>query len=303
MHRNPINAAMVKALPLMPRALVWRVSQRYIAGIRLEDALDTAASLNRQGMRATIDVLGEDVREPRQVAESAQLYRDALAEISRRGLDCNVSIKLSEMGLRFDPALCRRIMAELVEAAEAHSNFARIDMEDSSVTDVTLAIYRELRANHDNVGTVVQSCLKRTPTDVRQLLTEGMAHLRLCKGIYLEPSEIAHQERTEISKAYNDLLDQLLDGGCEKVGIATHDPPLVKHALAALAARNVPKERYEFQMLLGVAEKLRDELVAAGHPLRVYVPFGEHWYAYSARRLRENPTIAGHVAKNLFLRR
>jgi proline dehydrogenase len=194
-------------------------------------------------------------------------------------------------------------MANLVEAAGQHGNFVRIDMEDSNVTDVTLDIYRELRSRHRNVGTVVQSCLHRTGTDVDRLLAEGMAHLRLCKGIYIEPSEIAYTRREDIEAAFDRLLERLLEGGCEKVGIATHAPALIEHALAALARFAVPRERYEFQMLLGVAERLRGDLVAAGHPMRVYVPFGEHWFAYSSRRLRENPTIAGHVAKNLFLRR
>ncbi|MEM9301139.1 MAG: proline dehydrogenase family protein [Pseudomonadota bacterium] len=303
MSRNPLNAAMVAALPLMPRTLVWRISRRYIAGVSLADALATVKHLNERGVCATLDVLGEDVSRPDQVAEAAALYRRALDLIAEQRLDCNVSIKLSEMGLRFDEELCRRTMADLVARAEDRGNFVRIDMEDSSVTDVTLDIYRELRSRYPRVGTVLQACLRRTSDDVAALLAEGVAHLRLCKGIYIEPAEIAFTRREDVAASFRQLLEALLAGGCEKLGIATHDPALVRDALAALERMAVPRGRYEFQMLLGVAERLRDELVDAGHPLRVYVPFGEHGFAYSSRRLRENPTIAGHVAKNLFLRR
>lgn len=299
MNRNPLNAAMVAALPYLPRSLVWRISQRYIAGVTLDDALARMGELNRSGVSATLDVLGEDVRDPAQVTESVALYRAALAEIAARGLDGNVSIKLSEMGLRFDEALCRQVMDELAKLAGDYGNFVRIDMEDSSVTEVTLTIYRALRQRYRHVGIVVQSCLKRTPEDVAGLLADGIAHVRLCKGIYREPETVAHVRPAAISAAYGQILEQLLEGGCEKVAIATHDPKLVTRAVALLRRTGTPRERYEFQMLLGVAERLRDELVADGHPLRVYVPFGEQWFAYSARRLRENPAIAGHVAKQL----
>ena len=180
-------------------------------------------------------------------------------------------------------------------------SFVRIDMEDSSVTSVTLDIYREMRREFDNVGIVIQSCLRRSEQDIAELMEEGPTDVRICKGIYIEPEDIAYTDYEENRDSFSEILDLLLEGGA-RVGIATHDPVLVDRALASLERYGVGKDRYEFQMLLGVTERLRGRLVAAGHPLRVYVPFGELWYNYSLRRLRENPGIAGHIVKNLFTR-
>jgi len=295
-----LNRAFVTLLPLVPRPLVWRISRRYIAGTTLDDALDCVRTLNERGMSATLDVLGEDSSTIEEATASRDLYLRALDRIESEGLDCNISVKLSQMGLRFDPEFCRTVLRDLVQAAEERRNFVRIDMEDSSVTQVTLDLYREARTTSKAVGAVVQAYLHRTPDDVAKLLEEGPTNLRLCKGIYVEPAEVAIQGRERIRRAYVAILRQLFEGGAEKVGIATHDRPLIDAALSLLDEFSVPKERYEFQMLLGVTEQMRAELVSAGHPLRVYVPFGEEWYAYSFRRLRENPRIAGHVVRNLF---
>ena len=167
---------------------------------------------------------------------------------------------------------------------------------------MTLDIYRKLREEHENVGTVIQSCLHRSKDDIQSLLDADIAHIRLCKGIYVEPQEIAYTEPDDIRQSYQDLLVQLFEGGATKVGIATHDPLLVEHAEATIERLKIDKSRYEFQMLLGVAGTMRARLVAEGHPLRVYVPFGERWHAYSMRRLRENPGIAMHIIRNLFTR-
>ena len=175
-------------------------------------------------------------------------------------------------------------------------------MEDSSVTSVTLDVYRAMRREFDNVGIVIQSCLRRSAEDIAELMDEGATDVRLCKGIYIEPEEIAFVDADEIRESFNSLLEQLFDGGARRVAIATHDPLLVEHAEALISKMAVPADRYEFQMLLGVAGTLRRELVARGHPMRVYVPFGDRWYAYSMRRLRENPNIAGHVVSNLLSR-
>jgi proline dehydrogenase len=302
MRVSLLNRAVAALLPYVPRPIVWRVSHRYIAGTSLDDALQAVADLNTRGVTATIDVLGEDVN----TASMAEGYRDiylrAMDEISSRRIQCYVSVKLTEMGLRFDEDLCRRILHELAEASKAHDSFLRIDMEDSSVTSVTLDIYRELRQQYDRIGIVLQACLHRTADDVTALLDEGIANVRLCKGIYLEPEEIAYQQREEIRISFARLLELLFDGGAEFVAIATHDPPVAKYAAELLRETGFAKSHYEFQSLLGVAEGLRDDLVAAGHPLRVYVPFGEAWFAYSLRRLRENPQIAGHIVRNLFRR-
>lgn len=303
MAASMLNKLLIAPLPYVPEKIVWQLSQRYIAGVDLPSAYDCVRQLNAIGCCATIDVLGEDSTTEDEVTTALDLYLEAVTGIERNDLDCNLSVKLSDMGLRFDHELCFDTLGSIVAKAGEHGNFVRIDMEDSSVTSVTLDIYRRLRQSHDNVGIVIQSCLKRSSHDVHRLLDEGIAHVRLCKGIYIEPEEIAHTEPHDIRGSFQSLLVDLFERNAIKVGIATHDPLLVEHALATIERLGVDKSRYEFQMLLGVAGTMRSRLVNAGHPLRVYVPFGERWYAYSMRRLRENPQIAMHIVKNLFTRR
>jgi proline dehydrogenase len=302
MSAGLFNRAIVAAMPFVPRPLVWRFSRRYIAGVGLDDAYRTVGELNSSNCSATIDVLGEDSTDLDQVQSAVDLYLEAIREIHAKSLDCGISIKLSELGLRFDVARCREAVRTLVASAADHDSFVRIDMEDSSVTSVTLDIYREMRREFDNVGIVLQSCLRRSERDIAELMDEGPTDVRLCKGIYIEPEEIAFVDPDEIRNSFNSLLEQLFDGGARRVAIATHDPPLVEYAEALIEKMGVGKDRYEFQMLLGVAGTLRRDLVDRGHPLRVYVPFGDRWYAYSMRRLRENPNIAGHVVSNLLSR-
>ena len=297
---NPLQRLLVAPLPYVPKPIVWRFSQRYVAGVDLDSAFGVVRKLNALGCSATIDVLGEDSTMPEEVNTARDLYIDALDGIQAQGLDCNASVKLSDLGLRFDEQLCHDAIDLIVDAAAQRGNFVRIDMEDSSVTSVTLDIYRRLRERRRNVGTVIQSCLRRSADDVQRLLDDGIAHIRLCKGIYIEPDDIAWTRPDDISRAYRELLEQLLEGGAEKVAIATHDPLLVEHAEATIERLGVDRSRYEFQMLLGVAGTMRARLIADGHPLRVYVPFGERWHAYSMRRLRENPGIATHIVRNLF---
>jgi proline dehydrogenase len=302
MAENLFHRLLIAPLPYVPKPVVWRFSQRYVAGIDVDDAFAVVARLNTMGCSATIDVLGEDSTTTAEVDTAKELYFKALEGIPSRDLDCNASVKLSDMGLRFDHDLCFDTMEAIVARAAELGNFVRIDMEDSSVTSVTLDIYRRLRERHENVGTVIQSCLHRSRDDVQSLLGDGIAHLRLCKGIYIEPGEIAYTDADDIRQSFRTLLEQLFEGGATKVGIATHDPALVAHAEQTIRRLNVDKSRYEFQMLLGVAGTMRSRLIREGHPLRVYVPFGERWHAYSMRRLRENPGIAGHIVKNLFTR-
>ncbi len=297
-----VNRAIAAAMPLVPRPLVWRFSRRYIAGVDLEDAYRAVRELNASGCSATIDVLGEDSTNPDEVQSAVDLYLRAIRDIHAKSLRCGISVKLSELGLRFDVDGCRQAIRTLIASAAEHDRFVRIDMEDSSVTSVTLDIYREMRREFENVGIVIQSCLRRSEQDIAELMDEAATDVRLCKGIYIEPEAIAFVDPDEIRQSFNDLLQKLFEGGARRVAIATHDPLLVEHAEAAIEALGVDRDRYEFQMLLGVAGTLRRELVARGHPVRVYVPFGDRWYAYSMRRLRENPNIAGHVVNNLFSR-
>jgi proline dehydrogenase len=296
------NRTIAAAMPFVPRPLVWRFSRRYIAGVDLEDAYRTVAELNASDCSATIDVLGEDSTNPDEVKSAVDLYLKAIRDIHANSLRCGISVKLSELGLRFDVEGCRQAIRTLIASAADHDRFVRIDMEDSSVTSVTLDIYREMRREFENVGIVIQSCLRRSEQDIADLLEEAPTDVRLCKGIYIEPKAIAFVDPDEIRNSFNELLEHLFEGGARRVAIATHDPLLVEYAEAIIEKLDVDEDRYEFQMLLGVAGALRRELVARGHPLRVYVPFGDRWYAYSMRRLRENPNIAGHVVSNLLSR-
>jgi proline dehydrogenase len=287
-----LDRALVTVLPAVPRGIVRRVSSRYIAGTEVEDARRVVRELNDEGKLATVDVLGEEISSEEEAEGITGAYLDVLDAIDEDGLESNVSVKLSGLGLAIDPALARANLERIAE----RGTFVRIDMEDSSTTDATLDLYRELVAGgRENLGVVLQSALKRSVDDARAL---AGANVRLCKGIYIEPPEVAYQDFHDIRESYLRILDALLDGGCY-VGIATHDEYLVEGALAAVRERGLGREEYELQMLLGVRPELGDELVAEGHRLRIYVPFGRRWYEYSLRRLQENPKIAGYVAGDL----
>jgi len=286
-----------RALPFVPRPIVRRISRRYIAGEGLPDALRVVRSLNQRGLLATLDVLGESVGSPLQVEGAVRDYQEALAALRGGGFQANISVKLTQLGLKIDRELCLSSMRTLVLGARAQGNFVRIDMENSTCTSATLELYRALCAEgFDNVGVVLQAYMRRSLTDVREL-PEG-ANVRLCKGIYVEPRAIAYRDRAVVNKNYVRLLEEILERGFY-VGIATHDEDLVWEAQRILDRRRLAPERYEFQMLLGVDEELRGLILGAGHRLRIYVPFGVNWYAYSLRRLKENPRIAGYVARSL----
>jgi proline dehydrogenase len=290
-----VDSAIVRLLPAVPRPVVRRISERYIAGEELDDALRLVRRLNDQGKLATIDVLGEEIAEPDEARAIAAAYREAFEAIERGRLDSNISVKPTALGLKLGYDLFLSNLLDVVRHAAERDNFVRIDMEDSSTTDDTLRGYRELRdAGHENVGIVLQARLKRTPADLAEL-AELRPNVRLCKGIYLERAEIAYRDFDSIRAAFVQSLEELLELGCY-VGIATHDEWLVEQGERLVAARGLGREEYEFQMLLGVRSGLGDELVRAGHRLRIYTPFGRHWYAYSLRRLQENPKIAGYIA-------
>lgn len=289
-----IDRALVKALPVVPRRVVQRVSARYIAGPSVADARRTVARLNAEGKMATIDVLGEEVRSPQEAEAIARSYHAVLEAIDADRLDANVSVKLTALGLHLDLDTCRRLLAAVVEDAASRGTFVRIDMEDSSCTDVTLRLYRELReSGRENVGIVLQSRLRRSLDDVAAL-ADLRPNVRLCKGIYLEPEAIAYRDPDEIRASFLRLLDALVEGG-SYVALATHDEELIARSLERVAGMR-PSD-YELQFLLGVRGARASELVAAGHRLRVYVPYGERWYEYSLRRLQENPELASTIAR------
>lgn len=288
----------VGVLPMVPRPIVRHFSRPYIAGTSLDDAVHTVRDLNRARMRATLDVLGEHIQHIEDAEGPRDAYLRVLAELDRSGIDSNISVKLTQLGLKLDREVCYRNLRNLVTRAADQECFVRIDMEDSSCTDETLALYHRLRAEgFTNIGVVLQAMLRRTLEDARRLVRERTP-VRLCKGIYVEPRRLAYLDRELVRRSYVETLDVLLGGG-SYVGIATHDERLVFEALRLIDRHGLSKDHYEFQMLLGVEAELRQILVDAGHPLRVYVPFGEHWYAYSLRRMRENPEVAGHVARSV----
>ena len=294
-----LDRTIVRLLPAVPKPVVQLFSSRYIAGSTLEDAVRVVRRLNGEGKLATIDVLGEEITRESEARAIAEAYRDVFVAIEREQLDSNISVKPTALGLDLSYDLCLDNLESLLREAAKNGNFVRIDMEDSSTTSETLRLYRELRERgFDNVGVVLQAYLRRSLDDVLAL-ADLKPNVRLCKGIYIEPPAIAFTDYDATRANYVRCLDALLDGGAY-VGIATHDEWLIGEALARVE-RLEPSE-YEFQMLLGVREQRAGELVESGHRLRVYVPFGKHWYQYSLRRLQENPAMAGTVARATVVR-
>jgi proline dehydrogenase len=289
----------VLALPFAPKPLVKRFASRYVAGETIDDMLSTVRRLNADGIMATIDVLGEFIRTREEALQAAALYHQVLEAIARERLDANISVKLSQMGLLLDSDFCYEVMETLVAAAAQHGNFVRIDMEDSPCTSDTIALYLRLRERYSNVGIVLQAYLRRTLDDARDIIRAGAGHFRLCKGIYIEPRRVAYRDHRLINKNYALILEEMFRTSAY-VGIATHNEELVWEALRLIDHYKLPRDAYEFQMLLGVDAELRRIILDAGHRLRVYVPFGESWYAYCMRRLKENPGIARHILKNFF---
>ncbi len=289
-----LDKALVRILPVVPKPVVQLFSSRYIAGTTLDEAVEVVRALNRDGKLATVDVLGEEITRESEARAIAQAYRDVFTAIEREHLDSNVSVKLTALGLNLSYDLCRDDLESVLREAARLGNFVRIDMEDSSTTSEALRMYRELReGGFDNVGVVLQSYLRRTLDDIHAL-ADLKPNVRLCKGIYVEPAAIAFTDDDAVRANYVRSFDALLEAGAY-VGIATHDEWLIGEALKRVDGMS-PSD-YEFQMLLGVRERRAGELGAAGHRLRVYVPFGEQWYQYSLRRLQENPAMAGTIAK------
>jgi proline dehydrogenase len=296
---NFLNQRIVFLLQFLPKRLVKRFAMRYIAGEKLDDAIQVMKFLNSKNMMGTLDVLGENVLTKEESLLATRAGEEVLHSIHENHLNANLSIKLTQFGLKIDGEFCYSNVRSLLGIARRYHNFVRMDMEDSSTTTPTLELYERLRSEgYENVGVVIQANLRRSEEDVRRLIPLR-ANVRLCKGAYLEPEAIALRSREEIQLNYLKLLKMLCDAKCY-VGIATHDDFLVSGAYQYFQKMNLQKADYEFQMLYGVKIKLRDQLIADGHRLRIYVPFGQQWYAYSIRRFKENPQITRYVIEALF---
>jgi proline dehydrogenase len=261
--------------------------------------MEVVRDLNADGAMTTVDILGEGVTEKPQALRARDDYLSLLDEISKRGVDGNVSVKLTQLGLKLGEDFCLENIRAVVSRAAELNSFIRLDMEDSSCTDATLRIHKTILEEFPGrVGVAIQSYLRRSMADVLEL-AKLRSNIRLCKGIYVEPYEISYTSREIIRRNFVELLEVLLDAG-SYVGIATHDEILVWETMKIVRRRGLSRDAYEFQMLLGVLEGLRKVILGEGHRLRVYVPYGPNWYAYSVRRLRENPRLAGDLAKKAF---
>jgi len=298
-----IDQFVVRTLPFVPRGIVARLSRPYIAGAKIEEAIQCVKDLNRNGFRATVDILGEFVTSFEQAIESKEGYMEVLDAIAEHQLDSNISIKPTSFGLLLDRDKAEGLLREIMEKVVSMDNFMRLDMEDSPCTTMTIDLYDRLRKDFpDKVGVVLQSYLRRTVGDVKAI-TQGKApsNFRLCKGIYVEPEKIAFKGYQEVRDNFVQALEEMFKGGAF-VGIATHDDFLVEKAEEIIQRLGLGPDRYEFQMLLGVRERLRDQIKSRGHNLRIYVPFGKDWYGYSVRRLKENPALAGTFFKAMFIK-
>lgn len=301
-----INKTIASVIPYCPKKFIWVFSKKYIAGVTVQDAISVSRSLNELGVIVTVDLLGEFVVNLQQAEDHLKEYLHIIETFEGAQIKGNYSLKPTSFGLLVDPEKCYHNIRRIVSLASDYNNFVRIDMEDAQRVDQELELYRRLKQEFpNNVGLVLQAYLKRTEADVEELLKEhtpdSPLNFRLCKGIYNESANIAFKDGEKINLNYLKLLDRLLYKGVY-VGIATHDEALIKGAYALIDKYHVPKDMYEFQMLYGVTPKLRASIVGDGHTMRVYVPYGEDWFGYSTRRLKENPKMAQHIIKSIFVK-
>jgi len=276
------------------------VAGRYIAGETLEEALDELRANRDQGFGGILDELGEEVESAEAARKVAASYRRSATILAEQELDTYVSIKPTHLGLHIDEELAFELYSEVAEHCASLGRHVRVEMEDHTTTDATLRIFERLRREHDNVGVVLQSRLLRTPADI-DALAPGPVSVRMVKGIYLEPSDIAHVEPDPIREAYVECSRQLLERGAH-VAFATHDDVLADRLIALVKDLGLGPERYEFEVLMGIQRHLWEQWRDDGHRVRVYVPYGPEWRAYSLRRLKRNPEIFRHVARNMFRR-
>ncbi|MFA9371324.1 MAG: proline dehydrogenase family protein [Labilibaculum antarcticum] len=300
------NKLIAATLPHMPKKLVWIFSKRYIAGETIDEAIAVSKKLNKEGIKVTVDLLGEFIKDLSQATENKEAYLDIIEAFQENEIDGNYSIKPTFFGLLIDEDVCYQNIRTVVAKAAEYNNFVRVDMEDSPCVDKEIKLFRKLKAEFpNNVGLVVQAYLKRTLDDLSNMMDmqNGTSKLnyRLCKGIYVEPDEVAYKKYEEINKNFVKGLEFMFQNNVYP-GIATHDRNIVEPAFELIEKYNVPKDKYEFQMLYGVTPELRKMITDKGHTMRVYVPFGKDWFGYSTRRLKENPKMAMLIIKALFRR-
>lgn len=301
-----INRLIAKLLPFFPEKVVWVFSKRYISGVYISDALAESRKLNQKGVMVTVDLLGEYIKNLSEADSYKDQYIELIERFTSEKINGNFSVKPSMFGLLIDQEACYRNLREIVEVAGKCNSFIRIDMEDSECTSNEIEIFRRLKSEFPNrVGLVVQAYLRRTLDDVRNLLSLHNSgtplNFRLCKGIYIEEEHIAYKGHQEIRDHYVEDLCFMLQNGIY-VGIATHDKYLIDKAIEIIDHLKLPKDKYEFQMLFGVAPNLMQSIVDRGYRMRIYVPYGKQWFGYSTRRLKENPKIVWHILKAMFVR-
>tara|TARA_R110002050_G_scaffold95106_3_gene197960 strand:+ start:883 stop:1794 length:912 start_codon:yes stop_codon:yes gene_type:complete len=300
------NKMIANMLPYMPKKLIWLFSKRYIAGEGMEEGLEASRKLNEQNIEVTIDLLGEFITSLEQAEENKKQYLEIIERFTSENIRGNFSLKPTMFGLLIDQEVCYQHLREIVAKAAEKNNFIRIDMEDSQCVGVELELFKKLKKEFSgHVGLVIQAYLKRTLNDLvnfSNFPSNGHPlNFRLCKGIYVEPKQIAYKDYQEVRNHFLEDLEFMFKNKMY-AGIATHDKYLVEEAMKLIDKYQVPKSMYEFQMLYGVTPELRNSIVEAGHKMRVYVPFGKQWFNYSTRRLKENPEIASHIIKALFVK-
>lgn len=301
-----INKTIANILPHLPKKLIWVFSKRYIAGETIEDGIKASKKLNDEGITVTIDLLGEFITNLAQAEENKNKYLEIIERFTSDEFDGNFSLKPTMFGLLIDEEICYNYIREIVAKAAEKNNFVRVDMEDSQCVDAELRIFKKLKKEFSgHVGLVVQAYLRRTLDDLNNLNNIPMngypLNFRLCKGIYLEPDHIAFKGYQEVRDHYMEDLEFMFKNNIY-AAIATHDKYLVQESYKLIEKYQVPKDKYEFQMLYGVTPDLRKSIVEKGHKMRVYVPFGKDWFGYSTRRLKENPKMANHIIKAIFFR-
>ena len=300
------NRLIAAILPYFPRKFVWIFSRPYISGETMDDAMKASKELNNKGIKVTLDVLGEFIKDLGEAEANKKEYLELIDLTQKNKIDGNYSLKPTSFGLLIDKDICYSHIREIVALAASYNNFVRVDMEDSPCVDLEIELFRKLKSEFPkNVGLVLQSYLRRTHQDIKDMLDlnsdEIPLNYRLCKGIYVEPEEIAFKKYEEVNQHFLEDLELIFQNKIYP-GIATHDKALIEGAYRLIEKYKVPKNMYEFQMLYGVTPSLRQSIVDAGHTMRVYVPFGKEWFGYSTRRLKENPKMAWHIMKAIFIR-